>query len=79
MMDGEMRLSLNRARRKRQEYRCRLRRLSALGADPAHPMHGTATGYRYGCRCDRCRAARHEYYVEREREARRLRYETTGR
>lgn len=78
-MDGEMALSLNRARRKRQEYRRRSRRLAALRADPAHPMHGTATGYFYGCRCERCRAARHERYVEQEREARRLRYEMTGR
>ena len=37
--------------------------LAELGADPGHPMHGTMTGYRYGCRCERCRAARHEYHV----------------
>ena len=74
-----MTLSLNRARRKRQEYRCRLRRLAELGTDTTHPMHGTVTGYRYGCRCERCRAARHEYYVERERAARCARYEMTGR
>ena len=61
--DGEMALSVNRARRRAQEYCCRVRKLSALRADPESPMHGTMTGYRYGCRCERCRAARHEYHV----------------
>ena len=61
--DGEMALSRNRARRRAQEYRCRVRKLRGLEGDPTSPMHGTMTGYRYGCRCERCRAARHEYHV----------------
>ena len=61
--DGEMALSTNRARRRAQEYRCRMRKLSELRANPEHPMHGTMTGYRYGCRCEWCRAAQHEYHV----------------
>ena len=61
--DGTGHLSDLPARRKRQEHECRARRLAELRADPGHPMHGTMTGYRYGCRCERCRAARHEYHV----------------
>lgn len=79
MADGEMALSTNAARRKEQWYRCQKRRLSALQTDPDHPMHGTVAGYRYGCRCESCRAARHEYYVQVERPARRARRERTGR
>lgn len=30
-------------------------------ADPADRRHGTISGYRYGCRCDRCRKAGSDY------------------
>lgn len=33
----------------REAYNARL--LAELKADPAHPKHGSTTGYRAGCRC----------------------------
>ncbi len=60
--DGEMALSRNAARRKAQAYECRVRRLAEMRADPGHPLHGTTTGYNYGCRCERCRKARRDYH-----------------
>lgn len=51
-------LSDYRPRRKGQEIACKGRRLAKMRDDPADPFHGTPTGYNYGCRCARCRAAK---------------------
>lgn len=47
-----------------------LRRYRRLVANPHDPVHGTPFGYRLGCRCDGCRAAKREVdraYRERKR------------
>lgn len=76
--DGEMRLSEDKARRKVVQYRHRKKVLAEMEADPGHPKHGTLTGYGYGCRCDRCRAAKREWYAG-YKPVRRKRKERTGR
>lgn len=36
-------------------------RLIAMCDDPMDKRHGTTTGYKYGCRCNRCKAAQSEF------------------
>lgn len=48
-------LSARRAESARESAR---KRLDAMMEDPSDPRHGTATGRKYGCRCDRCMEAR---------------------
>lgn len=40
--------------------------LRDMRANERHPHHGTKTGYGYGCRCDRCKAAAREYELKRQ-------------
>ena len=46
--------SYNPARRVRQRRACKERRLAKMRDEPADPLHGTPTGYNYGCLCARC-------------------------
>lgn len=41
--------------------------LSLMKDNPRDPRHGTVKGYNYGCRCDRCREAKHWNYATREK------------
>lgn len=50
--------SYNRPYRKAQEIACKERRLAKMRDDPGDPLHGTPTGYNYGCRCERCASAK---------------------
>ena len=59
----------------KQRYAATVRAaLAELRADPSDRRHGTATGYNYGCRCDRCRAAKHEWYETAYRERKKRLY-----
>lgn len=51
----------------------RARYLRMMLANERDPRHGTSKGYKYGCRCDRCKAAMREAHFERKaREQRKL-------
>ena len=51
--------------RKRQQRRSGiLKHREELLRNPDDPRHGSKTGYDYGCRCDRCKAAKSDAYVK---------------
>jgi hypothetical protein len=52
-MDAEAKRAYRKAYRKR--------RSEEMKADPNHELHGTLSGYTYGCRCEECRATSLEY------------------
>lgn len=59
----------------KQRYAATVRAaLAEMRADPSDRRHGTVTGYNYGCRCDRCRAAKHEWYEASYRERKKRLY-----
>lgn len=35
--------------------------------NPNDPLHGTPTGYYYGCRCERCKQAESDYLKKRRK------------
>lgn len=49
-------------KKRRQGY------LELMRASERHPLHGTTTGYGYGCRCERCKAANKEMRERRKAE-----------
>lgn len=44
-------------RHKESERAWRRRALAEMEKDPSHRLHGKASGYKAGCRCERCRNA----------------------
>lgn len=52
------------ARKKWIQRKRQSEKLVRLLADPEDRKHGTTTGYSYGCRCERCKAAGARYRQE---------------
>ena len=44
-----------------KHHRWKAKNFPKVLADPNHKLHGTRSGYRAGCRCERCRAWRKLY------------------
>lgn len=44
------------------------RYIAEMGCNALDPRHGTETGYRYGCRCARCKDAHKERGAEQYRQ-----------
>lgn len=53
--------------------RRRNRYLEEMEENPEDPRHGTLTGYAYGCRCERCVAAKRQRYLAVEKPLRKKR------
>lgn len=67
-IEDSVRIERNRAKAAAAGRRCRERILKQMQEDPGHEKHGTATGYTYGCRCERCceaQAERKRKYADR--------------
>lgn len=53
-----------RAEHKPEIKKARYMKGQEIQSDPDHPMHGTVSGYYYGCRCKECKMAQSFYFRE---------------